>query len=163
MRAQWQQLLHDQLSRSYEVPQSSYHPREVLGVCISKEELQNIEGSYAERLRRIFAPALRQACERAYLDFRFVQRQLSQHIVRALQRSAARALGMPNFKLTTLVPVKDQIAHALCCPDVEQAVLSLSYGRVMGGMSEFLPGLNAIFHSQISATSEFVDQAVEAN
>ena len=163
VRALWQQLLHDQLSRSYEVPQSSYHPREVLGVCIPKEQLQNIEGSYAERLRRIFAPALRQACERADLDFRFVQRELSQHIARALQRSAARALGLPNFKLTTLVPVKDQIAHALCCPDVEQAVLSLSYGRVMKGMSKFLPGLNAIFHSQIIATSEFVDQAVEAN
>ena len=163
VRAQWQQSLHDQLSRSYEVPQSSFHPREVLGVCIPKEGLKNIEGSYAERLRRIFIPALRQSCERADIELRFVQRQLNHHVARALQTSAAKALGLPNFKLTTLVPVKDQIAHALCCPDVEQAVLSLSYGRVMKGMSEFLPGLNAIFQSQIEATSEFVNQAVEVD
>lgn len=161
----WQQLLHEQRRRDYAVPEASYHPREILGVAGKAERdsgaMENMPNSYASRLRDTFTPALRHACDHNGTDPRAVMMKLSVAINKALQRAAARALGLPNFKLTTLAPVKDQIGHALCCPDVEQAVMSLAYGCVMRDMNGHLPGMNAMFSSQISDSADYVNGAVE--
>jgi len=165
VRSNWQQLLHDQRRRDYAVPEASYHPREILGVVGKAERnsgsMQNMPNSYASRLRDTFTPALKHSCDRNGTDPRAVTMKLCVAINKALQRSAARALGLPNFKLTTLAPVKDQIGHALCSPDVEQAVMSLAYGSVMKDMNGNLPGMNALFSSQISESADYVNGATE--
>jgi hypothetical protein len=165
VRRNWQQILHEQRRREYAVPEASYHPREILGVVGRREReassLSSMPNSYADRLRDVFKPALRHSCERNGTDSREVTMKLSVAINKALQRAAARALGLPDFKLTTLAPVKDQIGHALCCPDVEQAVISLAYGAVMKDMNGHFPGLNAMLSSQISDTASYVNGAVE--
>ena len=165
----WQQFLYEQRRREYAVPEASYHPREILGVTQKRRagsgsdeaRMENMSGSYAERLRNVFTPALRRSCDLAGHDPSGVLLRAAVAINKALQRSAARALGLDNFKLTTLAPVKDQIAHALCSPEVEQVILSLSYGAVMRDMKEQLPGLNTLFSQQIAEASDYVNSAAE--
>lgn len=162
VRQNWQQFLYEQRRREYAVPEASYHPREILGVVGSKEtSMTNMAGSYKERLLGIFRPAIKRSCDMAGIDSSDVSRKAGAAIIKALNRSAARSLGLKNFTVVTLAPYKDQIAHALCAPEVEQTILSMSYGVVMDEMRAYLPGLNALFGQQIAQVSEHLNGAVE--
>jgi hypothetical protein len=161
VRETWHDRLYRQRIAEYAVPSASFHPHDILGVSTDrarkKSGRQAFGLTYSKRLEQILAPSLRHSATTLGFEFNAVINEARGHVRQALFRAARKAFGLPNFQEVTFAPMKDQIAHALCAPDVERTILSLAYGRVISRMQPYFPGLHYVMGDQITTVSQHVE------
>lgn len=146
-RKTWHKRLFEKRMAEHSVPAGAFHPHEILGVQRARKVFGR---TYSRRLEQILAPALRHSSAISGIEYSQALKDLETPISRSLYAAAARVFGLSNFKQVTIAPRKDQIANALCAPDVERAILSFAYGRLLSKWPQYFPGLHRVLEDQIS-------------
>lgn len=152
----WHKRLFEKRVSEHSVPAGAFHPHEILGVQRAK---RGFGRTYSRRLEQILTPALRHSSALNGIEFSQALKDLETPISRSLYAAAARVFGLPDFKQVTIAPRKDQIANALCAPDVERAILSFAYGRLLNKWPNFFPGLHRVLGDQITQVAGHIEGA----